>query len=155
MCGVQFSWGLPVDMACSALTKQGSVLLGRLHQPLVPMHTAEKVTAAALSPLMPRLAYACGSTVHLARPYDKLEIFRVAVPSEAAREAKCQASISSLRWLGPRSLLAAGAIINEVGRTGWHSCACIVRVPWTHCDAAPAACNSLKRAYHACMHAHA
>ncbi len=115
---VQFSWGPPGSKSCCVLTKLGSVLLGRIHGPLVRLEIPGQITAAALNPMMPQLAYACGSEVHLMRQEDGSEMFSVSVPCEAAQEAEAQGCISCLKWLGPRSLLAGGVIINEV----YHLC---------------------------------
>ena len=69
--------------------------------------------------MMPQLAYACGSEVHLLWQDDGQEVWSVTLPSKGAEEAEGEATISSLRWLGPRSLLAAGAITLEVGCLYW------------------------------------
>ena len=111
---LQFSWGTARSRSCQVLTDTGSIWLGQLHQPLVAFASPQRVTAAALSPMMPQLAYACGSHVRLVRQDDGLEVFRANVHSQAAQEAEGQTSISSLCWLGPRTLLAAGIITLEV-----------------------------------------
>ncbi|KAK9835807.1 hypothetical protein WJX74_008389 [Apatococcus lobatus] len=113
---LQFSWGTARSRTCQVLASNNNIWLGRLHQALVLFPVPDGVTAAALSPMMPHLAYACGSEVRLARQEDGQELFRVDVHSQAAQEADGKASIQSLCWLGPRTLLAAGVITLEDGK---------------------------------------